>query len=111
MHNGLDSLHIIAAKMHIIAVFDTLLNYSLRLRMPCIVGYKLAQDRCCNFETNSTETTCIMNVTALPSSVMGGESTLVFQLLPTDYNVVSSQSQMFVFVDHIVAGMWVACIV
>lgn len=71
------------------------------------VGYKLAQEPCCHFETNGTETTCTVNITALPFPTE--ESLLVLKLVPTSCNFVSNRSQLLVFVEHIVAGMRVAC--
>ena len=67
-----------------------------------IVGYKLAQDHCCYFETNSTESTCTVNITAPPSSMV---EVLVLELMPTGCNFVSNQSQLSVFVEHFAAGV------
>lgn len=73
------------------------------------VGYKLAKDPCCLSEVNDTEFTCTVNVTAMPSSMVGEERLLAFELESTDYNFVSNKRQMLVFVEHIVAGVWIAC--
>ena len=95
------------------AISDFYLNYML-LSVPtnAIVGYKLGQDRCCFLETNNTEITCIVNITALPlPSMVGDQSVLVLELVPTDYSSVSIWNQLLVFVEHIGAGMWVTCLV
>ena len=78
----------------------------LFVHMPSIAGPKLAQDGNCYFETNSTETTCTVNITAIPPSVVGGQSLLILELLPSDYNLVSNQSLLSVFLDRIAAGVW-----
>ena len=64
-------------------------------------GYNLTHP-CCNFEMNSTETTC--NVTI--NSLVGNESVLVLELVPARCNYVSNMSQLVVFVEHIRAGLF-----
>ena len=75
------------------------------LRTFFIIGYKLAQSPCCYFEMNSTETTCNLNISDLPSSMMGNESVLVLELFNSSCNFVSNMNQLLVLVEHIHAGV------
>ena len=68
-------------------------------------GYNLVLP-CCNFEMNSTETTCPVTINSLPSSMVGNESVLVLELVPARCNYVSNMSQLVVFVEHIRAGVF-----
>lgn len=70
------------------------------------VGYNLAQDPCC-FETNSSEITCTLDVNGLPPSMVAEESLLVLEMIPTNYYLVTTRSQLLVFVEYIGAGVWI----
>ena len=67
-------------------------------------GYNLVRP-CCDFEMNSTETTCTVTINALPSSMVGDESVLVLELVPARCNFVSNMNQLLVFVEHLRAGV------